>query len=424
MREGAWNGFWCALAAGLLIALYIWRGGATLLFLCLLLGLLIFQGVVILLFGPRAIKIERSWLPLQPEAGEPIEVTLRIKAAGGIPVPWLLIRDKLAMQAERIDPDQEYESGSLLLNGFRRQYTVKYVITNPQRGVYGAEAIYVSYGDPLGYFKRTRRVVMDDTIYIHPSRLAAYLGKGGNPVDEEEMISGAFLRSMETSSSIERIREYLPGDPLHRIYWKGFARTGTLLARIPDVRGRGVRCLWLDTRHKAYVPEAQQGHPEVLAVRANFELAVQASADLLRNVIAETSDREASGSELELRYGSSVESITISGLQGLRQGLDLLAGVRTDRSVSRLVIPAGVMNPRAGVIHTLITGRMTSELVSVATQLAESGVKLEIWTSVPSNEVERGAWLARLQRVGIPYVDLASLLPAKSNDRGDGHVSA
>ena len=81
MREGTWNGFWCVLAAGLLIVLYIWRGGATLLFLCLLLGLLIFQGVVILLLGPHAFKIERSWLPLQLEAGKPIEVTLRIKAA-------------------------------------------------------------------------------------------------------------------------------------------------------------------------------------------------------------------------------------------------------------------------------------------------------------------------------------------------------
>lgn len=423
MRERAWNGLWYALAAGLLVALYIWRGGATLLFLCLLLGLLIFQGVVILLLGPRSVKIERSWLPLQPEAGEPIEVTLRIKAAGGIPVPWLLIRDKLAMQAERMDPDQEYENGSLLLSGLRRQHTVKYVITNPRRGVYGTEAVYVSYGDPLGYFKRTRRIVMDDTIYVHPSRLAAYPGKEVHPVGDEEMTSGAILRNMETSSSIERIREYLPGDPLHRIYWKGSARTGTLLARIPDVRGKETRCLWLDTRHIAYEPEAQQGRP-VVPVRANFELAVQAAADLLRNETAEMSDREASGSEIELRYGASAEAIIVSTLQGLRQGLDLLAGVRTDRSASRLVIPVDAMTSRVGVIHTLITGRVTSELVSVATQLAESGVKLEIWSSIPSSEAERGTWLARLQRVGIPYVDLASWVSAKANDRGDGHASA
>ena len=98
------------------------------------------------------------------------------------------------------------------------------------------------------------------------------------------------------------------------------------------------------------MPEAQQSQPEVPAVRANFELAVQAAAALLRNEIAKTSDWEADGSELELRYGSSAEAITISGLQGLRQGLDLLAGVSTDRSVSRLVIPAGVMTPRSGVV--------------------------------------------------------------------------
>ena len=62
---------------------------------------------------------------------------------------------------------------------------------------------------------------MDDTIYVHPSRLVANPGKGVNPVGDEEITSGAYLRSMETISAIERIREYLPGDPLHRIYWKG-----------------------------------------------------------------------------------------------------------------------------------------------------------------------------------------------------------
>ncbi|HEY4391288.1 MAG TPA: DUF58 domain-containing protein [Paenibacillus sp.] len=410
MRGGAWNWVWCALAAGLLTALYVWRGGATLLFLCLLLGLLICQGMVILLFGPRAIKIERSWLPLQPVAGEPIEVTLRVKVARGIPVPWLLIRDKLAVQAERIDSDQEYESGSVLLSGFRRQYTVKYVISDPQRGGYGAEAVFVTYGDPLGYFRRTLRTAMNDTIYVYPAGLATCPSQGMNS---------------ETSSSIERIREYLPGDPLHRIYWKGSARTGTLLSRIPDDRERSVRCLWLDTRLMAYTPVARTGWPEDSVTYADFELAVQAAAAVLRGELTVRSDREADNGELELCYGTTAEGISISGQRDVRQGLNSLAGLKADNSTSHLVLPAGAIAPRKEVIYTLITGRMTSELISSALQWVEAGVKLEIWTTVASNdEAEMGTWLARLQRAGIPYVNLPSFLSVQSNDRGDGHVSA
>jgi len=411
MREGVWNWVWCALAAGLLTALYIWRGGATLLFLCLLLGLLICQGVIILLFGPRAIKIDRSWLPLQPEAGEAIEVTLRVKVARGIPVPWLLVRDKLAMQAERSDSDQEYEDGSMLLSGFRKQYTVKYMISNPQRGVYGREAVYVSYGDLLGYFRRTLRINMNDSMNIHPARLAIYPSQGDNS---------------ETSPSIERIREYLPGDPLHRIYWKGSARTGTLLARIPDAREKSVRSLWLDTRRMAYTPEARTDQPEDTALCAGFELAVQAAAAVLYCELAGPYNREADDNiELELRYGTTAEGISMSGQQGIWHGLNWLAGLRADNSTSRLVLPIGAISRRNGAIYTLITGRITSELISAALQWAEAGVKLEIWTSVTSSdEAEMGTWLARLQQAGIPYVDLPSFLSA-SNDRGDaGHVSA
>ncbi|WMT41629.1 DUF58 domain-containing protein [Paenibacillus sp. D2_2] len=425
MRGGAWKWVWCALTVGLLTALYVWRGGATLLFLCLMLGVLIGQGVVILLFGPRAIKIERSWLPLQPEAGEPLEVTLRVKVTGGIPVPWLLIRDKLAMQAEQVDSDQEYESGSVLLSGFRRQYTVKYVISNPERGIYGAEAIFVTYGDPLGYFKRTLRTAMNDTIYVHPAGLATCPSQGMNLTGEEEMNSGAFHKVIETSPSIERIREYLPGDPLHRIYWKGSARTGTLLARIPDTRERSIRCLWLDTRSMSYTPVARTGRPEDSATDAGFELAIQAAATIIRGELTIRLDQEAGDGELELRYGTTAEAILISGQRGVWQGLNSLAGVRTDNSTSQLVLPVGVMTPRAGVIYTLITGRITSELISAALQWVEAGVKLEIWTSVTSNdEAEIGTWLARLQRAGISYVNLPSFLSVQSYDRGDGHVSA
>lgn len=423
MRGLKW--IWLLVSALLLTGLYFWRGGATLLYLCLLLGLVICQGAFIVLFGPRSIQVERSWQPLQPKAGEPVKVTLRIKLSGGLTVPWLLIQDKLAVQAEGDSQDQECVGGSLVPGRFRKDYRVKYDITGPQRGIYGGEPIVISYGDFLGYFKRSIQVPMADTMYIHPANLAICPEEEQIAARGDEISQGSLQRLTKVSPFTEHIREYLPGDPLGRIYWKGAARTGTLLTRIPDERETAVCSLWLDTRHNAYLAEEEDKRGEVSTCDV-FERSVGAAAMLLQRELARLSDRE-SGSDgtLDFRYGSRSEGISLSGQEGLKRGLDLLSGIKLEPASPQLAITVNSLSSRAGAVHKLITGRMTAEFASTALRLTEAGCKLEIWAGAgTAGEPMMEPWIVRLRQAGVAYIDLSAYLSARTDRGGVRHVSA
>jgi hypothetical protein len=361
-----------------------------------------------------------------------MEVTLKIKLSGGTPVSWLFIQDGLAINLAHDDgahPGQANEPGSILLGGFHKEYISKYYVANPQRGAYGGEPVFVSYGDPFGFFKRTFRIPMEDAVFVHPARLTKCPDGALSVPCEEDINKEISQRSIGSSPYTERIREYLPGDSLRRIYWKGSARTGMLLTRIPEDDSASIsRCLWLDTEPTAYAPEALWNKSREMDICASFELAVQAAAMLLRREFDQASDREPRGDhELYFHYGTMSKGLALSGHHGLRQGLDLLAGVRLEQGQlsTRYTIVRDAIRTRTGMIHTLITGRITAELVSDVLQLAGTGEKIEIWTTFGnSRETGMEAWLLRLSQAGIPYVDLSSYLTAQPDLGGDRHVSA
>ncbi|MNO66505.1 hypothetical protein D3C76_572940 [compost metagenome] len=386
MRIGQWASVWGALALTLLALLYCWRGGQSLLFLVLLLGLILIQGMIAQLCGPTSAKVEREFGPLIPEAGTEIAVTLTITLNGGIPPLWLLIEDQLTGTT----------TGRLLFMGWKRKYTGTYYIQDAQRGVYRNFSVYLTWGDLFGWFMRTLRVKSDGVMIVHPKPLLLS-SLAQTALHRNSDVENAMRESiMPESTLFGRLRDYESGDPLRQIHWKSSAKKGTLLTRLSNETTGLSRFLLLDSSPDSYSEKT-------------FEAAVSAAAAWMLQ-------GESRSGEMLLYHDGLQSAITLSGSTGQRRGLDLLAGVKREASGSDLVNPSpsklllhAITFSTSSHVITMITGTLSSQLVDAALHLHEIGRKLEIWHV--GDGVERAEIImeaARLHKCGIPVLMLTN----------------
>lgn len=397
--------------AGALWGWYAWRGGVSALFLLLLAGLILLQGGLVQALGPRRFKVERAWKPEFPVAGEPIKVTLTICCEGGLPPIWLQVEDELAGAASAGQGTNRpgVRGGSLFFAGFRRNYRTTYTIQGLSRGVYKEMAVRLTWGDPFGWFKRSRRAVGAETMIIHPLPLAA------NPPETEERGEqeggGAWQpQPVVPSPAPGRLRPYTPGDPLRRIHWKYSAKKGELLSRIPEEQGVMPRYLLLGTKQGDY------------ASPAGFELAISAAATWLAREAGATD-----AGELRFGHGALAGACQVTGREGMMDGLEQLAGLRLGSGLS-----AGELLRRdwsevlsQGQSLTVITGTLTPELAGDMLHLAELGVAAEVWCAGGLGGSGQPIQLAaRLRDRGVTVADLTLYRTKSRRKEASGHVSA
>lgn len=95
----------------------------------------------------------------------------------------------------------------------------------PRRGHFHLESFTIARPDPLGLFNAFVRVRVPDSLLILPKR---------HPVPElhfpgkRKFQSGgvSMASSIGESDEFVSLRDYRPGDPLRKIHWKSWARTG------------------------------------------------------------------------------------------------------------------------------------------------------------------------------------------------------
>lgn len=418
MKNGFWTWLISILSVGSLGALYGWKGGQSLLFLLLLLVIVIIQGAAVQLFGPKQAKVERTWYPLNPRAGEEVEVTLTITLSGGFLPLWMQAEDEWsASRGTEPGSGQEPPGGKLAFGGWKRKFTGTYLMREMSRGVYAGQTVRITWGDSFGWFKRSLRAEANDVLVIHPAPLPVELsGTSAADPDGDEQGAG---RNTEAEANFDagRLRAYESGDPLRRIHWKSSAKKGILLTRLPEPSESKFRCLFLDTAASSY-SESLNGYrggkgtavgnetgPKEGNRSGGFELAVSAAAAWLGRELGRTG-------EACLRHGG-VRELAIkappifSGNRGLKEGLDLLAGTTLDPGLSG----SELLRSTHASLHrqslTFITGRLTPELGETALQLAERGAALEIWYACGTKGNAESTRLAQsLIEKGLILIDL------------------
>ena len=147
----------------------------------------------------------------------------------------------------------------------------------PRRGVVRLEAVSASRPDPLGLALAVRRFASQASVIVLPRRypVASLALPGGRKYQQGGVALASLVgESMEFST----LRDYKPGDPLRRIHWKSFARTGRLIVKENHDEYFVRHALVLDTFTG---PGGEAVFEEAVSVTASFACTVLTQESLL-----------------------------------------------------------------------------------------------------------------------------------------------
>lgn len=405
--------------AGIISALYIWRGGASLLFLLIAIGIIMAGGLLLQLFGPQKIKLIRTITPIRPMAGRTLHVKVQVSFSSRLPIPWMTITDYWGDRGHQ----------ELLFPGFRRSFSYTYSLEDMPRGNYHLLGCRVIWGDLPGWFTGRSITEGEQSFKVLPAPL--YFG---GSIPDSGLISGETVFSKRGRSSEDEAyesRNYTPGDPFSRIHWKNSARLGTLQSKVPGREKGRMTCIVLANDQDSYViptgalpPRSDKGD-----VPPAFEKAVSAAMGLMLF-------SEQSGAYVQLFSGGWPEGIARHEGLGKIPGrvLDILAEIAPDgtRTLPELLEDAS-RSWIPGMTVAIVTGQLEEESAKIIARFLVQGVNVELYyawdkPAPGDNALQerpiRGTVGDSLARLGARMFCLDDALPAYRYREVEHHESS
>ncbi|MFT5175670.1 MAG: hypothetical protein ACI8W7_003862 [Gammaproteobacteria bacterium] len=267
---------------------------------------------------------------------------------------------------------------------------VQLEFTPRRRGAVMLSAVTIWRPDPLGLVRALRVLKAPATLVVLPRRYPVpQLRLPGTRQYQQGGVT--LVSSVGDSQEFQGLRDYRPGDPLQRIHWKSFARSGRPIVREYESEFFERHALVLDTfvaveddvfeeavaiaasfactietqeslldlmfvGHESYRYTAGRGQLQVarlLEVLAHVQVCADRSIDVLRVAILERRESLSSAIVVLLAWDESRRAL-VESLQAT--GLELLVLV---------VVPAGVEIRAAGV-HPVVLGRVEEGLAALA----------------------------------------------------------
>jgi uncharacterized protein (DUF58 family) len=171
----------------------------------------------------RDVRVRRQ-LPARALLGDDVEVVLAVENLGWLPVPWLLVNDRLPV-ALAVPPF--FRTLLSLKPKERRRFT--YRLNCRARGWYEIGPLTISLGDVLGVNQRQREERSPQYLTVYPKILS--LDELGLPSKSPFGNLRARQPLYEDPSRVVGIRDYQIGDSLRSINWKASASAGSLQVR-------------------------------------------------------------------------------------------------------------------------------------------------------------------------------------------------
>lgn len=250
--------------------LYLWLGGASLRLVWLASSILLLCGGLASFLGPTRITVSRTSFPSCIQAGDSVEMNVQIAYRSILPLPWLIITDRIG--------SREYRK--LLFPGMRKRLEYTYRLNQVPRGVWSSIYSEAEWGDMFGWFRTCRKlpsnaggvIVLPRPMKWPETQALLY----GSDTDRETERARVRIWNETRGSGV---RDYMPGDPMNRIHWKNSARLGRLQSFMP-YEGYGIKQgIVLDTALQGY-----SGHEGVKPQDA-FEVTVSAAAGLVTQLL-------------------------------------------------------------------------------------------------------------------------------------------
>ena len=156
------------------------------------------------------------------EDGE-IDVVLRIQNRSTLS-KVLEVRDRVP-EVMRIKKGANYV---LMELGGRKETEISYTIEAPLRGFYTVGPVCVRVQDAFGLFHNEREIQLYDDFLVFPKMedIKDALIKSRVP----KIFTGAVnIRNPGEGSNFYNLREYIPGDPMKKVNWNAWARSGKMM---------------------------------------------------------------------------------------------------------------------------------------------------------------------------------------------------
>ncbi len=146
-----------------------------------------------------------------------------------------------------------------------------------KRGTLQFTGLTITCPDPLGLFNGISYITLSDSVVILPKRYSLpEIRLGGKRMYQSGGV--ALTSSVGDSEEFISLRDYRPGDPLKRIHWKSWAKTGKPVVKQFQGEFFVRHALILDTFQQ---PEYSDSFEEAVSLAASFALSVQTEESLL-----------------------------------------------------------------------------------------------------------------------------------------------
>ena len=177
---------------------------------------------------------------------------------------------------ERRTPERLDEAAVPILHSGRKE-TIRLSLKPRRRGRIELAGLTLARTEPLGLVRGLERVSAEGTLIALPRRYR--LPPLALPGQRRFQQGGVTLAtSVGDSEEFIGLREYRPGDPLQKMHWKSFARTGTPIVKEFQDEFFERHALVLDTASRSGEDAAFE---EAVAVAASFVYAIDTRECLL-----------------------------------------------------------------------------------------------------------------------------------------------
>ena len=246
------------------------------------------------------IEINRIVHPVDPEAGQIIQIELSLRTSSRIPA------------CEVHEATEEGGSVNISLAPLPSGQVARanYKIAASRRGTLILGPAIVEVSDPLGLSRRAKELGRPTEITVYPQTVDVDLP---NPKTGTGELVDALKRAMRhqpTSSEFRSMREYSKGDDPRRINWKVSAKREDLVVNEYETDIAIDTLVTLDTRIQSYSADA-------------FETAVSIAASFARSISLQTDE-----DFTKIRFNCGVDELFVTAPSEASQVLQFLAELR------------------------------------------------------------------------------------------------
>jgi uncharacterized protein (DUF58 family) len=250
-----------------------------------------------------------------------------------------------------------------------------------RRGTVRLEGATVARADPLGLFRSLAQMALPDKVVVLPRRYA--LPPVSVPGARRYQHGGvALASSVGESEEFMSLRDYRPGDPLQRIHWKSYARSGKPVVKEYQDEFFERHALVLDTftdRAGAVTDRDGAVFEEAVSIAASFACTLDTQESLL-----------------DLMFVGNASYCYTAGRGQMQPGslLEILAGVRAcgERNFRRL--HDAVLDRRAALSGCILILLAWDEArQALVRALRQSGVPLAVLLVSAQPPEAAPAWL-------------------------------